>query len=236
MAASSTLYLLPNSLGGKTDDVATALMRQVVADTRIYIIEEIKSARRWLRALGYAGDFSDIEFHMLNEHTRETEIEALLLPLLQGQQVALLSEAGAPCVADPGSAVVRVAHQFGIRVVPLSGPNAMIMALMASGLNGQSFAFSGYLPREYKERAAKLRQLEQIAAGSGQTQMFMDAPYRNEQVLTTVLETLKPNTLLCIAADITLPNEFIATKTIAEWKEKLPQVNKRPVVFAIGRS
>lgn len=229
------LYLIPNSLGGPTDAVATLLMRQLAAELRIYIVEEVKSARRWLRQLGYSGDFSDITFHFLNEHTSEKDIEALMLPMVQGHSVGLMSEAGTPCIADPGSLVVKMAHAYGFRVVPLSGPNAMIMALMASGLNGQNWAFSGYLPRDPKERSVRVKKLEQWMLDTGQTQLFMDAPYRNDQVLRTLVESLRPSTLLCIAADITTDKEWISTQSIAEWKKKMPTLNKRPVVFAVGK-
>jgi 16S rRNA (cytidine1402-2'-O)-methyltransferase len=229
------LYLIPNSLGGPAEAVATSLMRQLASEIRIYIVEEIKSARRWLRQLGYTGDFSDITFHFLNEHTSEKDIEALMLPLVEGHSVGLMSEAGTPCIADPGSTVVRMAHAYGFRVVPLSGPNAMLLALMASGLNGQNWAFSGYLPRDPKERNARVRKLEQWMLDTGQTQLFMDAPYRNDQVLRTLIDTLRPTTLLCIASNITTDHEWISTKSVAEWKKNPPQLNKRPVVFAIGK-
>ena len=227
------LYLIPNSLGSGADAYATALSAQVIAQVRIYLIEEIKSARRLMRALGYAGDFHDIEFIMLNEHSKSNELLNGLQPLLQGQSIGVISEAGLPCVADPGSDAVLLAHQLGVKVIPLSGASSIMMALMASGLNGQQFTFNGYLPRERHERIKKLKQLEFLAL-KNHTQLFMDAPYRNNQVLEDVCANVKPDLQLCIATNISCDNERINTKSIGEWAKKRPDIHKQPVMFVLG--
>jgi 16S rRNA (cytidine1402-2'-O)-methyltransferase len=171
---------------------------------------------------------------MLNEHTRSTEIDSIIEPLLHGQDMGLISEAGLPCVADPGSNVVAMAHEAGVKVVPLVGPSSILMALMASGFNGQQFTFNGYLPRERSERIRKIKQLEQMAF-TGITQIFMDAPYRNNQVLDDVLQTCRMETKLCIASNITCDNERINTKTVMEWSVRKPDINKMPVMFLLGK-
>lgn len=227
------LYLLPNTLGSGADAFATAQSRLVVMQVRHYLVEEIKSARRLMRTLGYQNDFSDVEFEMLNEHTKDDDLMQTMMPLLNGQNMAIISEAGLPCVADPGADAVLLAHQMGVKVVPLSGPSSIMMALMASGLNGQQFTFIGYLPREKAERMGKLKQMEQLAS-KGHTQLFMDAPYRNNQVLDEVLQ-LKNDLHLCIATNISLENERINTKSITDWKLKKPDLHKQLVMFVLGR-
>lgn len=228
-----TLYLLPNTLGAGTDAYATEQGKRVAAHVRHYIIEELRSARRLLRALGYAGDFTDVEFYLLNEHSKDEQLMQTMMPLLAGNDMAIISEAGLPCVADPGSNAVLLAHQLGVRVVPLSGPSSIMMALMSSGLNGQQFTFVGYLPRERGDRTAKLKQMEGLAM-KGHTQLFMDAPYRNNQVLEEAL-TLRGDLHLCIATNISLDNERINTKSISDWKVKKPDLHKQLVMFVLGK-
>lgn len=232
-SSKGTLYLIPNSLGSGPDAYATALATQVVSKVRIFLIEEIKSARRLMRALGYAGDFQDIEFIMLNEHSKADDLMQSMQPLMQGQSMGIISEAGLPCVADPGTDAVLLAHQLGAHVIPLSGPSSILMALMASGLNGQQFTFNGYLPRERHERIKKLKQLEFLAL-KNHTQLFMDAPYRNNQVLEDICEQLKPDLHLCIATNVTCDNERINTKPIGEWAARKPDIHKQPVMFVLG--
>jgi 16S rRNA (cytidine1402-2'-O)-methyltransferase len=227
------LYLIPNTLGSGADAYATALAAQVVSKVKIYLIEEIKSARRLMRALGYPGDFQDVEFIMLNEHSKSNELLQGLQPLLQGQSMGIISEAGLPCVADPGSDAVLLAHQLGVKVIPLSGPSSILMALMASGLNGQQFTFNGYLPRERHERIKKLKQLEFLAL-KNHTQLFMDAPYRNNQVLEDICGNVKPDLHLCIATNVTCDNERINTRPVGEWAKKKPDIHKQPVMFVLG--
>jgi 16S rRNA (cytidine1402-2'-O)-methyltransferase len=229
-----TLYLIPNSLGSGTDKYATQLLSATVSRMEHFIVEEIKSARRLLRQMGVTRPLEELDFRMLNEHTRSQEVNSIIEPLLQGHDMGLVSEAGVPCVADPGSTVVALAHEQGIKVVPLVGPSSILLALMASGFNGQQFTFNGYLPRERSERTRKIKQLEQLAL-SGITQIFMDAPYRNNQVLEDVLQTCRMETKLCIASNITCDNERINTKTIMDWSVRKPDINKMPVMFLLGK-
>jgi 16S rRNA (cytidine1402-2'-O)-methyltransferase len=229
-----TLYLIPNSLGSGTDKYATQLLSATVSRMEHFIVEEIKSARRLLRQMGVTRPLEELDFRMLNEHTRSQEVNSIIEPLLQGHDMGLISEAGVPCVADPGSTVVALAHEQGIKVVPLVGPSSILLALMASGFNGQQFTFNGYLPRERSERTRKIKQLEQLAL-TGITQIFMDAPYRNNQVLEDVLQTCRMETKLCIASNITCDNERINTKTIMDWSVRKPDINKMPVMFLLGK-
>lgn len=228
-----TLYLIPNTLGSGADKYVTTQLQRICASTETFIVEEIKSARRLLRQVGVSRPLEELTFLSLNEHTKAGEIDELITPLLEGRDVGLISEAGLPCVADPGSSVVELAHEHGVKVVPLVGPSSILMALMASGFNGQQFTFNGYLPRERAERSRKIRQLEQLAL-SGVTQLFMDAPYRNNQVLDDLLQTCRMDTKLCIASNITCDNERINTKTITEWSIRKPDLNKMPVMFVLG--
>ncbi len=229
-----TLYLIPNTLGSGTDKYATQQLASTVSNLEHFIVEEIKSARRLLRQLGIARPLEELDFRMLNEHTRSQEMDSIIEPLLQGLDMGLISEAGVPCVADPGSSVVAMAHEAGLKVVPLVGPSSILLALMASGFNGQQFTFNGYLPREKADRVRKIKQLEQLAL-AGVTQLFMDAPYRNNQVLEDVLQTCRMETKLCIASNITCDNERINTKTIMDWNVRKPDIHKMPVMFVLGK-
>jgi 16S rRNA (cytidine1402-2'-O)-methyltransferase len=228
------LYLIPNTLGSGSDKYATQQLIQTVAHLECFIVEEIRSARRLLRQLGITRPLEELDFRMLNEHTRSTELNSILEPLLQGKDMGLISEAGVPCVADPGSNIVAMAHEAGARIVPLVGPSSILLALMASGFNGQQFSFVGYLPRERSERTRKIKQLEQLAL-AGTTQIFMDAPYRNNQVLDELLQTCRMETKLCIASNITCDNERINTKTILDWSARKPDIHKMPVMFLLGK-
>jgi 16S rRNA (cytidine1402-2'-O)-methyltransferase len=171
-------------------------------------------------------------FYELNEHTGQNDIEHYLEPLMKGSDTGIMSEAGLPGIADPGAGIIAIAHKKGITVTPLSGPSSIIMALISSGLNGQSFTFNGYLPVKPVERAAKLRELEK-RAGEGYAQIFMETPYRNQRMLEAIISSCRNETLLCIAADITLSTESIRTKSISDWKKKLPEINDRLVVFVM---
>ena len=229
-----TLYLIPNTLGSGTDKYATQQLISTVSKIEHFIVEEIKSARRLLRQMGVSRPLEELDFRMLNEHTRTSEIDTVIEPLLQGLDMGLISEAGLPCVADPGSNVVAMAHEAGVKVVPLVGPSSILMALMASGFNGQQFTFNGYLPRERTDRIRKIKQLEQLAQ-TGITQIFMDAPYRNNQVLDDLLQTCRMETKLCIASNITCDNERINTRAIMDWSARKPDINKMPVMFLLGK-
>jgi 16S rRNA (cytidine1402-2'-O)-methyltransferase len=228
------LYLIPNTLGSGVDKYATVQLRATVEHLHVFIVEEIKSARRLIRQLGIAKPMEEIDFRMLNEHTQHVDFNSLIEPLFNGIDVGLVSEAGVPCVADPGSEIVELAHEAGIKVEPLVGPSSILLALMASGMNGQQFSFNGYLPRERADRIRKIKQLEQLAK-SGITQLFMDAPYRNNQVLEDVLASCNANSKLCIASNITCDNERINTKTMSEWSQRKPDINKMPVMFVMGK-
>ena len=228
-----TLYLIPVDLGG--DDPRTALPPStlvVLSGLRRFVVENAKSARRFLKSAGYPHPLREAAMATLDEHTAAAELPALLAPLLAGEDCGLLSEAGCPAVADPGAGLVRLAHARGVRVAPLIGPSAVLLALMASGLNGQRFEFHGYLPVAAGERARRLRALEDAAAHA--TQVFIETPYRNGAILEAVLEHCRGETLLCVAADLTLPSETIETRPVAEWKKKRPALDRRPAVFLLG--
>ncbi len=231
--ARGTLYLIPVALGG---DDALSLVAPDTIDTarnlRTFVAENPKSARAFLKAIAHPGPLQDLKIHTLDEHTRD--VASLLKLLLAGEDCGLMSEAGCPAVADPGSALVRRAHEAGVRVVPLIGPSSVLLALMASGMNGQRFAFHGYLPVERTERARKLKELE--ARARDETQIFIETPYRNEALLSALLQHCRGDTLLCIAADLTLPGGFVAARTIAEWKKKPPIIDRRPAVFLLSRA
>ena len=210
------------------------------------MVEELRTARRVLSAYGLRGQIAELEFHVLNEHTSAEEVEALL-PLFDGQDVGLLSEAGLPAVADPGAALVALCHRHGISVVPLVGPSSLMLALMASGLNGQSFAFRGYIPAKTDERRAALKELEKQSRALHQSQILIETPYRNDALLSDMLQQLSPGTRICVAADLTLSTEFIRTKSVAEWRRTLfagsgssfagltgeSPIGKRPCVFIL---
>ncbi len=233
-----TLYLLPCPISDETApwDVLPVANRAVMDGLDYFIVENTRTARRFLSKAGIARPIDTLEFRELNEHTAAgREVEELVAPLLAGRSAGLISEAGVPGVADPGALAVEACHRHGIRVVPLAGPSSIILAMMASGLNGQSFAFNGYLPVKPPERAQAIRRLERRAHAEGQSQLFIEAPYRNEKLLEQLLQVLAPTTRLTVAVDITAPGEFIATHTIGEWRRTtLPEMRKRPAIFVIG--
>jgi len=199
-------------------------------------VENFKTARRSLRQIGYKGDFDKTIFHLLNEHTNLSGIEKYLSSAEKGKNIALMSEAGMPCIADPGSEMVRHAHKKNIRVVPVYGPSSIFLALAASGLNGQNFCFHGYLPKKQNDRKKKLREIKKTISQDNQTQIFMETPYRNNHLLEDMLNVCSENTLLCVAADISGKSEYIITKSIAEWKgAETPDLNKLPAVFLLGK-
>lgn len=229
-----TLYLIPTTLGSdKWQDVIPLYVSQIARDTRHFVVEDIRTARRYLSRLEMPVPISDLHFELLNEHTIQQDVHKLLLPLLDGLSVGLMSEAGVPAVADPGASLVALAHKHGIQVVPLVGPSSIVMALMASGFNGQNFAFVGYLPIKAKERERRIVQLEQRSREENQTQLFIETPYRNNHLLSSLLSTLKPETLLHISCDLTLPTELVLTQSVKEWKKKMPDLHKRPSIFGI---
>jgi 16S rRNA (cytidine1402-2'-O)-methyltransferase len=229
-----TLYLLPALLGGEnTTDVLPEYNHRIMYDLDHFIVEDLRSARRFLRKAGYTKEFEKVWLGELNEHTLLEDIGALIAPLLKGHDTGLLSEAGVPCLADPGAEVVKAAQQRGIKVVPMTGPSSVILALMASGFNGQHFLFHGYLPRKPKEREDQLAQLERDAYQKNQTQIFIETPYRNLQMIESILKRCKPETMLCIGCDLTLPTESVLTKSISQWARSPLPYHKKPAVFLI---
>jgi 16S rRNA (cytidine1402-2'-O)-methyltransferase len=206
---------------------------EVIPTLNCFVVEELRTARRFLSAAGLKGHIDELEFHELNEHTKPQEVEAFAKLFDEGRSVGLLSEAGLPAVADPGALLVALCHRHGIEVVPLVGPSSLMLALMASGLNGQSFAFVGYIPAKTEERRAALRTLEKRSASARQTQILIETPYRNDSLMADLLSCLNGHTRVCVAANLTCPDQFIQTRTVAEWKSKPITIGKRPCVFLI---
>lgn len=237
----ATLFLLPSCLGDTpVSAVLPADYLSRIKHLRAFFVEDSRSARRFLRKAGFGTPFEEVVFVELNEHTRENDIESLLqkqeldVESFARQDIGVISEAGLPCVADPGAMAVGWAHRKGLKVVPLSGPSSLFMALMASGFNGQNFCFSGYLPVESKDRAARLSELEARSHRTGQTQIFIETPYRSRQMLESILSVCHPETRLCVACNITLPDEMILTRSIAQWRKTPADINKKNTVFLIS--
>ncbi len=229
-----SIYLIPNTLGGlNPKDTVPDKTLNLLAGISHFIVENERTARRFLVKAGVR--VNRLTFYPLNKHTPENEIKNYLTPAIEGNDMGLISEAGVPCVADPGSQIVLPAHNKGIRVIPLTGPSSVILALMASGLNGQNFAFNGYLPIKKKERRQSILNLEKRSKTLNQTQIFMETPYRNMQLIEDLLSQCSSGTYLCIGCDITLESEYIKTQTIDRWKKDVPDLNKRPAIFLIHR-
>jgi len=228
-----TLYLIPVPLA---DEAAAKSFTPYLVDTinsvKEYIVENEKTARKFLKEAGLKTPQSELTIHDYSKHNRDSTAD-FFKGLQAGNDVGLMSEAGCPGIADPGAEIVEKAHRMGIKVVPLVGPSSILLALMASGFNGQSFTFHGYLPIDKVERSKKIRQLEGIAEQNNQTQIFIETPFRNNPLLEEMLKTAHPKTRLCIACDLTSAKEFVQTKTIAEWQKKVPELHKRPTIFLI---
>ena len=237
MNIESALYLIPVTLGEtEIRSVLPDYNHDISVNIKHFIVENIRSARRFLKKVEKSIDIDELTFYELNRHTDRRTIGDYLKPLKAGEPVGIISEAGCPAIADPGADVVAIAQSQNMRVIPLVGPSSIIMSLMASGFNGQSFAFNGYLPVENQGRVKALKKLENKIYNDDQTQLFIETPYRNEKMIQTILSSLKPQTKLCIAAGITCAEEFIYTKTIAQWKkEKLPEIGKVPCIFLLYR-
>ena len=234
MSEKGTLYLIPSPLGeNEPAEVIPAPVLDKLRTLGTFVVEELRTARRYLSRAGLKGHIDALEFHVLNEHTPESEVEAMAALFEDGRDVGLITEAGLPAVADPGAALVALCHRRGIRVVPFVGPSSLMMALMASGLNGQSFAFQGYLPAKTDERRAAIKSIEKQSAAHHQTQIFIETPYRNDAMLEDLLRICAPATRLCIAADITMPDETILTRSVAQWRKDPITLGKRPCVFLI---
>jgi 16S rRNA (cytidine1402-2'-O)-methyltransferase len=228
------LYLIPTLLGpAPVEAILPPRVCKMACGLDGFVAESAKSARHFLKAIGHPGPLSDVSIAELNEHTPATALPALLAPARAGHRIGLLSEAGCPGVADPGAALVALAHAEGVPVVPLVGPSSLLLALMASGLNGQHFCFRGYLPVERSAREAAIRALEGQSAREGSAQLFIEAPYRNNRLLQALLQTCRGDTRLCVATDLTLPTESIATRRVTEWHGAVPDIDRRPTVFIL---
>lgn len=228
------LYLIPSPLGDNDPaEVIPAPVLNSLEGFRTFVVEEVRTARRYLSRAGLKGKIGELEFHELNEHTDAATVEGYLKLFDNGNDVALISEAGLPAVADPGAQLVALAHAHGITVVPAVGPSSLMLALMASGLNGQSFAFCGYIPAKTEERRSRLRTLEKVSAQLKQTQILIETPYRNDSLFADILSVCSAATKVCVAADITLPDAYIKTMKVAQWKKAGLQIGKRPCVFLI---
>ena len=230
------LYLIPVTLGDSPiGNVIPGLSLEIMNNLEHFAVEDLRSARRYLRKAGFKASFDDTEFYLLNEHSKDEDLGEMLGVLVGGTSMGILSEAGVPAVADPGAQLVALAQKNGIRVIPLVGPSSILMALMASGMNGQSFCFHGYLPVKTPQRQNRIRQIERSAIEGGETQIFMETPYRNNSLLEDILGSCREDTLLCVAADISLDEEYIKTKAVSEWRKEVPNLHKRPAVFLLNR-
>ncbi|MCH5328217.1 MAG: SAM-dependent methyltransferase [Coprobacter sp.] len=230
----ATLYLIPVPLGDTPiDRVLPPYNREIIASLTCFIVENVRTARRFLKRSNPDIDIDTLTFFTLNQHTPPAEVSGYLAPLEQGRSIGIISEAGCPAIADPGADVVAIAQRKGCRIVPLVGPSSILLSLMASGFNGQNFAFHGYLPIEPAERARTLKTLEQRIYSENQTQIFIETPYRNQKILDDFIRTCRPQTRLCVAADITCEGEYIRTLTLREWKSQHPDLHRKPCIFLL---
>lgn len=230
------LFLIPTTLGEtELDRILPNGNSEIVSSIRFFIVENIRTARRFLKKVNRGINIDELTFFELNQHTKPEEISHFLQPLKVGNDIGIISEAGCPAIADPGADIVALAQQQGYKVVPLVGPSSILLSLMASGFNGQSFAFLGYLPVQQAERVKALKKMESRIYSESQTQIFIETPYRNMKMLDDIIATCQPNTKLCLAVDITLDSEFIKTKPVSAWKSQKPDLNKRPCIFLLYR-
>lgn len=228
------LYLLPVMLGDNDpNEVLPVTVSRTMDFINDYVVENSKAARKFIKAINPNKVQAELNLFELNKHTEEKEIKNFIKPLLEGKNMGLMSDAGCPGVADPGAVVVKLAHENGIQVVPLVGPSSILLAMMASGMNGQSFAFNGYLPIDKSEKKQELKRLEKLSFDKNQSQIFIETPYRNNNILEDIVATLNPNTHICVACDITLPTEYIKTATANQWKKIKVDLHKRPCIFVI---
>lgn len=230
------LYLIPTTLGETEPlEVMPLSVKKVVEQIDYYIVENEKSARRFIKKITPKKQQPNLTIKLLDKYAVEEETQTYLDVCAQGFNVGLLSEAGVPAIADPGASIVKLAHEKGIQVVPLVGPSSILMAMMSSGMNGQNFAFNGYLPIDKGERKRAIKDLERLSLDKNQAQIFIETPYRNEKMLADLKAILSPSTALCIAADITLPSEYIKTLSIKDWKNQQPDLHKKPAIFIIQK-
>jgi len=229
------VYLIPTTLGeSRLEAVLPAETRNILVSVSFFIVENVRTARRFLKLADKEIDIDKLTFFELNKHTRPEDLHRYLDPVKNGYDVGIISEAGCPGIADPGADIVRIAHERNIRVVPLVGPSSILLSLMASGLNGQNFAFNGYLPIKEPEKSRTIKMLENRVYTEGQSQIFIEAPYRNIQLFNDLTRNCSSKTLLCVAADVTLETEFILTKPVSYWRKNQPDIQKRPAIFIIG--
>ena len=234
MSDKGKLYLIPTPLGDNDpSEVLPAPVLSLIPSIRCYVVEEIRTARRFLSKAGLKGHIEELQFTELNEHTDPKDVEAMAELFEDGTDVGLITEAGLPAVADPGALLVDLCHRKGIEVVPLVGPSSLMLALMASGLNGQSFSFCGYLPAKTDERRSAIKSIEKRSAAARQTQIFIETPYRNDSLFSDLLQCCADGTRICVAADITMPDAYIMTKKVCDWKKEQITIGKRPCVFLI---
>ncbi|AWA28592.1 SAM-dependent methyltransferase [Flavobacterium magnum] len=230
------LYLIPTTLGESAPmDVLPHTVKRLVESLDIYIVENEKTARKFIKGVAPEKPQPQLQLSTLNKHTEASAHIDMIRPCLEGKDIGLMSEAGCPGVADPGAVIVKLAHEKGIQVVPMVGPSSILLAIMASGMNGQSFTFNGYLPIDKSEKKAAVKQLEKLSADKNQSQLFIETPYRNNKMLDDLLMALHPETHLCVAADITLPTEYIRTMKIKEWKKIKIDLQNRPAIFIIHK-
>jgi 16S rRNA (cytidine1402-2'-O)-methyltransferase len=236
-APKGKLYLIPTTLG-ECDPLAVLpyTVKRTIELLDDYIVENEKTARKFIKSIYPEKVQANLCLFSLNKHTQVSEHNGMIQACLEGKNMGLMSEAGCPGIADPGAVIVKLAHEKGITVVPLVGPSSITLALMASGMNGQSFAFNGYLPIEKSEKKAALKQLERLAQDKNQSQLFIETPYRNNKLVEDLLQCLQPNTFLCIACDITLPTEYIKTMRVQDWKKEKIDLHNRPTIFILHRS
>lgn len=231
--AKGNLYLIPSVISDQQTDVIPEQVRQVVQQTDYFLVENLRTARRFISSLKLGLTIEDLHFEVLDKNTPAIEVERLMKPVFEGKNIGVISESGCPGIADPGSAVVKYAHAHDIKVVPLVGPSSIFLSLMASGFNGQNFTFHGYLPIDKKALEASIKQLEGESRRNNQTQIFIEAPYRNNQLLENMVKTCHPETLLCVARDISGNDEYIKTAKIKEWKSIKVELHKVPTVFLL---
>lgn len=230
------LYLLPAPLGEADFSLLFPPFNiEIINSIDYYIVEELRTARRLLRKMNISKPIDHLFFNLLNEHTKNVNLNDYLAPCLDGKPVGLLSEAGTPCIADPGNSVVAKAHQLEIEVIPLIGPNSIMLALMASGFNGQHFTFNGYLPVDRQQRETEIRFLESLLKKNGQTQIFIETPYRNNHLLDSILTVCAPETRLCVACNLATPEQWIKSLSVSKWRKEKIDLHKKPVVFLLGR-
>lgn len=230
----TALYLIPVTLGDTSiESVLPSYNKSIILEIKYFIVEDIRSARRFLKKVDKDIDIDQLNFFPLNKHTSTNDISGYLKPLQDGNSMGVISEAGCPAVADPGADVVAIAQRNNLKVVPLVGPSSIILSVMGSGFNGQSFAFHGYLPVEPGDRTRRIKELEQRVYSENQTQLFIETPYRNNKMAEDIVKSCRPTTRLCIAANITCPDEYIKTKSVKEWIGKLPDLSKKPCIFLI---